>query len=80
MSLQAYGHGHDRHEPLRHFPLRYWMSSSKALTAQIHTIIRTTISQYYVNQAVKRGVARLQIYFVSFKAKLINHLLLSLPV
>jgi len=56
------------------------MSSSKALTAQIHTIIRTTISQYYVNQAVKRGVARLQIYFVSFKAKLINHLLLSLPV
>jgi len=39
-------------------PLRYWMSSSKELTAKIHTIIRTTISQYYVNQAVKRGVER----------------------
>jgi Transposase zinc-binding domain/Putative transposase len=39
-------------------PLRYWMSSSKELTAKIHTILRTTISQYYVNQAVKRGVER----------------------
>jgi hypothetical protein len=36
------------------------MSSSQALTAQMHTIIRTTIAQYYVNQAVKRGVARQQ--------------------
>jgi hypothetical protein len=34
------------------------MSSSKELTAQLHTIIRTTISKYYVNQAVKRGVER----------------------
>jgi len=34
------------------------MSTSKELTAKIHTIIRTTISQYYVNQAVKRGVER----------------------
>jgi transposase-like zinc-binding protein/putative transposase len=42
-------------------PLRYWLSSSQALTAQIHTIIRTTIAQYYVNQAVKRGVARQQV-------------------
>ncbi len=42
-------------------PLRYWMSSSKALTAQIHTIIRTTIAPYNVNQAVKRGVARQQV-------------------
>ena len=42
-------------------PLRYWMSSSKELTAQIHTIIRTTISQYYVNQAVKCGVERQQV-------------------
>jgi len=42
-------------------PLRYWMSSSKALTAQMHTIIRTTISQYDVNQAVKRGVERQQV-------------------
>jgi len=39
-------------------PLRHWMSTSKELTAKIHTIIRTTISQYYVNQAVKRGVER----------------------
>jgi hypothetical protein len=37
------------------------MASSKALTAQIHTIIRTTISQYYVNQAVKCGVERQQV-------------------
>jgi hypothetical protein len=36
-------------------PLRYWMSSSQALTAQIHTVIRTTIGQYYVNRAVVRG-------------------------
>jgi hypothetical protein len=24
----------------------------------VHTIVRTTIAHYYVNQAVKRGVAR----------------------
>src|SRR5207237_5670827 len=42
-------------------PLRYWMASSKELTAKIHTISRTTISQYYVNQAVKRGVERQQV-------------------
>jgi hypothetical protein len=39
-------------------PLRYWTAPSRGLTAQVHTIIRTTIAQYYVNQAVKRGVAR----------------------
>jgi hypothetical protein len=39
-------------------PLRYWMAASKDLTATVHTIIRRTISQYYVNQAVKRGVDR----------------------
>jgi hypothetical protein len=39
-------------------PLRYWMAASKELTATVHTIIRTTIGQYYVNQAVTRGVAR----------------------
>jgi hypothetical protein len=39
-------------------PLRYWMSTSRDLTAQVHTIVRTTISQYYLNQAVKRGVRR----------------------
>src|SRR5215831_9498326 len=31
-------------------PLRYWMAASQDLTAQVHTIIRTTIGQYYVNQ------------------------------
>ena len=36
-------------------PLRYWMAASQELTAQVHTIIRTTIGQYYVNQAVARG-------------------------
>jgi hypothetical protein len=39
-------------------PLRYWMSSSRDLMAQVHTTIRTTIAQFYVNQAVKRGVER----------------------
>ena len=28
-------------------PLRYWMAASQELTAQVHTIIRTTIGQYY---------------------------------
>jgi hypothetical protein len=41
-------------------PLRYWMASSQDLTAQMHTIIRTTISKYYVNQAVTRGIERQQ--------------------
>ena len=39
-------------------PLRYWTAPSRDLTAQVHTIIRTTIAQFYVNQAVKRGVKR----------------------
>jgi hypothetical protein len=39
-------------------PLRYWMAPSRDLTARVHTIIRTTIAQYYVTQAVKRGVAQ----------------------
>ena len=39
-------------------PLRYWMAASQELTAKIHTIIRTTISQYYVNQAVTGGIER----------------------
>jgi Putative transposase/Transposase zinc-binding domain len=39
-------------------PLRYWMAASQELTATVHTIIRTTIGQYYVNQAVTRGLAR----------------------
>ena len=28
-------------------PLRYWMAASQDLTAQVHTIVRTTIGQYY---------------------------------
>jgi putative transposase/transposase-like zinc-binding protein len=39
-------------------PLRYWMASSRDLTAQVHTIIRRTLAQYDVNQAVTRGVPR----------------------
>jgi hypothetical protein len=39
-------------------PLRYWMASSQDLTATVHTIMRTTIGQYDVNQAVTRGVPR----------------------
>jgi hypothetical protein len=35
-------------------PLRYWMASSRDLTAQVHTIIHTTIAQYYINQAVSK--------------------------
>src|SRR5215468_8849754 len=42
-------------------PLRYWMAASQDLTAQVHTIIRTTIGQYYMNQAVTRGVPRDQV-------------------
>ena len=43
-------------------PLRYWMASSQDLTAKVHTIIRTTIAQYYVNQAVTHGVARKKVH------------------
>ena len=31
------------------YPLRYWMTASQDLTAKDHTIICTTIAQYYVN-------------------------------
>src|SRR5215475_10673369 len=34
------------------------MTASHELTAKVHTIIRTTIGQYYVNQAFQRGHAR----------------------
>src|SRR3989475_11788212 len=37
------------------------MAASQELTAQVHTIIRTTIGQYYVNQAVTCGVPRDQV-------------------
>src|SRR5215813_9697861 len=39
-------------------PLRYWTAPSRDLTAQVQTIIRTTIAPFYVNQAVKRGAKR----------------------
>src|SRR5437879_10064027 len=39
-------------------PLRYWMASSQDLTAKVHTIIRTTIGQYYVHKISARGFAR----------------------
>jgi hypothetical protein len=42
-------------------PLRYWPAPSRDLTAQGHGIIRTTIAQFYVNQAVKRGAERQQV-------------------
>src|SRR6266849_8267418 len=42
-------------------PLRYWMAASQDLTAQVHTIIRTTIGQYYVDQAVTQSSARQQV-------------------
>jgi Putative transposase len=41
--------------------LRYWMAASQELTVQVHTIIRTTIGQYYVNKAVTRGCERANI-------------------
>src|SRR5437762_7544708 len=43
-------------------PLRYWMAGSQDLTAKVHTIIRTTIGQYYVNQAVQRGMERATVH------------------
>jgi hypothetical protein len=42
-------------------PLRYWMAAAQDLTANIHTILRTTIAQYYVHQAVTRGSERQQV-------------------
>src|SRR5499427_8657188 len=43
-------------------PLRYWRASSQDLTATVHTIIRRTIAQYYINQAVQGGVERPQVH------------------
>ena len=39
-------------------PLRYWMAPSRERTATVHTIIRRTIAQYYVKQAVRNGATR----------------------
>jgi len=43
-------------------PLRYWMASSQDLMATVHTIIRTTIGQYDVNQAVAHCHARATVH------------------
>jgi hypothetical protein len=43
-------------------PLRYSMASSQDLTAKVHTIIRPTIGQYYVNQAVTPGHERANVH------------------
>jgi Putative transposase/Transposase zinc-binding domain len=43
-------------------PLRYWMASSQDLTATVHTIMRTTIGQYDVNQAGTHGHERVSIH------------------
>src|SRR5438128_10243215 len=43
-------------------PLRYWMASSQDLTATVHTIIHTTIGQYYVNQVRREGAERSQVH------------------
>jgi hypothetical protein len=42
-------------------PVRYWMAASQGLTARIHTIIQSTIGQYYVNKAVARGFPRAKV-------------------
>ena len=43
-------------------PLRYWMAASQDLTAKVHTVIRTTIGQYDVNQAVTHGHERAAVH------------------
>jgi hypothetical protein len=43
-------------------PLRDWMAAAQDLTATVHTIIRTTIAPYYVNQAVTRGAERHKVH------------------
>src|SRR5215468_9760767 len=43
-------------------PLRYWMAGSQDLTARVHTLIRTTIGQYYVTQAVTQGHERTNVH------------------
>jgi hypothetical protein len=39
-------------------PRRYWMAPSRERTARGHTIIRRTIGQYDVKQAVQQGATR----------------------
>jgi hypothetical protein len=42
-------------------PLWYWMAVSQGLTAKVHTIMCTTIGQYYVHQAVTRGAPQAKV-------------------
>ena len=44
-----------------HNTVRYWMAASQDLTATVHTILRPTIGQYYVNKAVARGFPRAKV-------------------
>src|SRR5262249_2299793 len=39
-------------------PLRSWTAPSRDLTAPVHTMIRTTLAPFDVNQAGTRGVKR----------------------
>src|SRR5215510_7891545 len=43
-------------------PLRYWMAGSQDLMAKVHTIIRTTIGQYYVHKISARGFERVSLH------------------
>ena len=43
-------------------PLRYWMAASQDLTAQVHTIMRTTIGQYDVHKISARGFERASLH------------------
>jgi Transposase zinc-binding domain len=46
-------------------PWRYWRASSQDLTAKVHTIIRTTSGQYYVNKISAQGFERVPLPRVS---------------
>src|SRR5262245_27546951 len=56
------------------------MAASQGLTAQVHTIIRTTIGQYYVHKAVARGLKRvsLQPGSVTFMQRFVSALNVNL--
>ena len=62
-------------------PVRSWMAAAQDLTATVQTILRTTIAQYDVNQAVTRGAARqkAQPGSVTFLQRFGNALNLHLP-
>jgi hypothetical protein len=41
-------------------PVRYWTASAKDLMAKVHTIIRTTIAQYYVRTHSELALRRVE--------------------